>query len=47
MNVKYSMEEIIKVDGEAKTSVLGIALTYVDKFMRRARFEFQSKIELN
>jgi hypothetical protein len=40
MNVKYSMEEIIKVDGVKKSHILGIGLSYVDKFIRRARFEF-------
>ena len=47
INIKYNMEEIIKVGREAKTSVLGITLSYVDKITRRARYEFESNTELN
>ena len=47
MNVKYVMENIIKVDQKPKLKILGISLSFMDEIIKRAGFEYQDESELD
>ena len=47
MNVKYVMENIIKVDQKPKLKILGISLSFMDEIIERTGFEYQDESELD
>ena len=47
MNIAYKMDKVIKIERNITSNLLGVPLKYKDVIEQRARFEFESKTELD